>query len=206
VIVVDNNCRDRTAEVARSRGAIVVEESRQGYGYACLRGMQYALDSTDANIIVLAEGDMTFFGEDLRKMLPYLVNCEMVLGSRANRALTRRGSQMDWFMSWGNQFLALLIRLRYWDWTFLGRVQLTDVGCTFRAMRRPFLTQLMGKLTVGGMYFSPHMILAALRLRASLIEVPIQFRPRVGQSKGAGYGRSRAIRIGLEMLAEITLH
>jgi hypothetical protein len=139
-------------------------------------------------------------------MVPYVENCEMVLGTRTNRALTRRGSQMDWFMSWGNLFLAFLIRLRYWDWTFLGRVQLTDVGCTFRVLRRSLLLQLQGQLTAGGMYFSPHMILVALRLRAAIIEVPIQFRARVGQSKGAGHGRSRAMRIGLEMMWEITFH
>jgi Glycosyl transferase family 2 len=203
VVVVDNNCTDATAAVARSHGAAVVEETKQGYGFACMRGLRYALEETDANIIVLAEGDMTFFAEDLRKMLPYLHNCDMVLGTRTSRVLTRKGSQMDWFMSWGNLFLALLIRLRFWDWTFLGRVQLTDVGCTFRAMRRSLLQQLLGDLTVGGMYFSPHMILAALRERASVIEVPIQFRPRVGASKGAGSGRSRAVRIGGEMLWEI---
>lgn len=206
VIVVDNNCTDRTAEVARTHGAIVVPESRQGYGYACQRGLRYALDSTDAGVIVLAEGDMTFFAEDLEKMIPYVRHCDLVLGTRTNRPLTRPGSQMDWFMSWGNLFLAFLIRLRYWDWTFLGRVQLTDVGCTFRTIRRSSLTRIIDRLTVGGMYFSPHMILVALRDFDDIVEVPIQFRSRVGASKGAGYGRGRAIRIGLEMVWEIALH
>ena len=39
VIVVDNGSRDRTAEVARSLGALVVEEPRRGYGQACLTGI-----------------------------------------------------------------------------------------------------------------------------------------------------------------------
>ena len=206
IVVVDNNCVDRTAEVARAHGAIVIPESRQGYGFACQAGLRYALEKLGAPIIVLAEGDMTFFAEDTRKLLPYLTHCDLVLGTRTNRALTRRGSQMDWFTSWGNLFLAFLIRLRYWDWTFLGRVQLTDVGCTFRVIRRDSLARIIDRLTVGGMYFSPHMILVALRDWDTVIEVPVQFRARVGQSKGAGSSRARAIRIGLEMLWEIALH
>ncbi len=206
IVVVDNNSSDRTAEVARASGATVYAESRQGYGYACMGGLQYALDRTREEIIVLAEGDMTFFAPDLEKMLPYLAECDMVLGTRTTRTLTSPDSQMDWFMAWGNVFLAFLIRLRYWDSTFLGRARLTDVGCTFRIIRRSALARILPDLTVGGHYFSPHMILTALRHNLSVIEVPIRFRQRVGLSKGAGGSRARAARIGLQMVREIALH
>lgn len=124
VIVVDNNCTDQTAEVARAHGASVYAEPRQGYGFACIGGLNHALESTDADVIVLCEGDHTFYGEDLAKFLPYVSDCDLVIGTRNTRTLTREGSQMDWFMSWGNLFLAVLIRLRYWDWSYLGRVQI----------------------------------------------------------------------------------
>jgi glycosyltransferase involved in cell wall biosynthesis len=203
VVVVDDNSTDRTAEVARSHGAIVVPETRQGYGFACMRGLRYALESTSAEAVVLAEGDMTFIAEDLDKLLPYLEDCDMVLGTRSTRTLTRPGSQMDWFMAWGNLYLAFLIRLRYWDPVFLGRVQLTDVGCTFRVMRRDALARVIDQLTVGGHYFSPHMIIVALRNQLTVVEVPIKFRARVGVSKGAGGNRWRAAKIGLAMIWEI---
>jgi hypothetical protein len=203
VIVIDNNCVDGTAKVAREHGATVIQESQQGYGHACMAGLRYALERTPAVAIVLAEGDMTFFGNDIAKVLPYLHDVDMVVGTRATRTLTRPGSQMDWFLSWGNLFLAFLIRLRFWDWTFLGRVGLTDVGCTFRAIRRDALQRIIGKLDEGGDSFSPHMILTALREGLWLVEAPIQFRERVGVSKGAGKGRRRALRIGLEMIGQI---
>ncbi|HEV2429426.1 MAG TPA: glycosyltransferase family 2 protein [Thermoplasmata archaeon] len=206
IVVVDNNSSDRTAEVARANGATVYAETRQGYGYACMGGLRYALDHTTEEIVVLAEGDMTFFAEDLEKMLPYLANCDMVLGTRTTRILTSAGSQMDWFLAWGNLFLAFLIRLRYWDTTFLGRARLTDVGCTFRIIRRDALARIVDDLTVGGHYFSPHMILIAFRHNLSIIEVPIRFRKRVGLSKGAGGSRARAARIGIEMVREIAFH
>lgn len=206
VIVVDNNSTDRTAAIARTDGATVISEPRQGYGYACMGGLQYALDQTTADWIVLAEGDMTFFSEDTEKLLPYLEDCDLVLGTRTTRVLTREGSQMDWFMAWGNMFLAFLIRLRYWDPVFMGQARLTDVGCTFRAIRREPLRKLMSNLTVGGHYFSPHMILVALRDGLKVVEVPVKFRERVGTSKGAGGDRRRAMSIGLQMLSEITFH
>jgi cellulose synthase/poly-beta-1,6-N-acetylglucosamine synthase-like glycosyltransferase len=206
VIVVDNNSKDRTSEVATAHGATVVKEAQQGYGHACMAGLRWALDHTDDEIIVLCEGDMTFYGDDLPKMLPYMADVDMVVGTRNTRTLTKPGSQMDWFMSWGNLLLALLIRLRYWDWSFLGRVQLTDVGCTFRAIRREPLMRIMPKLEVGGYHFSPHMILVTLREYLAVVEVPIKFRQRVGLSKGAGGQRAKAIRIGLTMLGSIMIH
>ncbi|HKV90452.1 MAG TPA: glycosyltransferase family 2 protein [Thermoplasmata archaeon] len=206
VIVVDNNCRDRTAEVAREHGAIVITESQQGYGFACIAGLRHALTQTDDPLVVLSEGDMTFFGNDVQKLVPYLADCDMVVGTRTTRSLTRPGSQMDWFMIWGNIFLAVLIRLRYWDWDFLGRVQLTDVGCTFRAIRRDSLARIIDRLTVGTYHFSPHMILVALQDGMNLTEAPVKFRPRMGESKGAGGSRTRAIQIGLAMLGSIMVH
>lgn len=206
VIVVDNNCTDATAAVAAARGAAVVAEALQGYGYACMRGLRFALETTRADFVVLAEGDMTFFGDDVPKLLPYLEECDLVLGTRTNRTLTQSASQMDWFLAWGNLALAFLIRLRYWDRNFLGRAQLTDVGCTFRVIRRSALQRIIDQLTVGGYYFSPHMILVALRNDLRVVEVPIKFRARVGVSKGAGRSRRRALRIGISMVGEIALH
>jgi hypothetical protein len=206
LVVIDNNSKDRTTEVAMAHGATVIHETRQGYGFACIAGLRYALEKTQDEFIVLTEGDMTYFGNDLAKFLPYLADCDLAIGTRNTRTLTYEGSQMDWFMSWGNLFLALLIRLRYWDWAFLGRVQLTDVGCTFRAIRREALARIIDQLTVGLNHFSPHMILVALRDYQAVTEVPIKFRARVGRSKGAGHSRRHAIEIGLSMLGSILVH
>jgi Glycosyl transferase family 2 len=206
VIVVDNNSSDGTGRVAKDRGATVVKEVRQGYGYACIGGMRHALDHTDADAIVLCEGDLTFYGDDLGKFTPYLADCDLVVGTRNTRTLTREGSQMDWFMAWGNLYLAILIRLSYWNWAFLGRVQLTDVGCTYRVIRREALGRIIDKLTVGSHHFSPHMILVALHEHLAVTEVPIKFRRRVGKSKGAGGNRMTALKVGLAMIGSIALH
>jgi hypothetical protein len=93
--------------------------------------------------------------------------------------------------------------LRFWEWQFLGQVRLSDLGCTFRAIRREALAQIIDDLKVGGDHFSPHMIMASLRRGQTLVEVPITFWPRVGVSKGASGSLPKATRVGLAMLWSI---
>ena len=203
VIVVDNNSRDATGKVAMELGARVVYESQQGYGYACIRGLREALRNTDAEVIVLAEGDGTFAAEDLRKFEAYIDQADMVLGTRVDPILTDRGSQMDYFFTWGNKFLATLIRLRFWDTRFYGAARLTDVGCTYRAIRREALEKIIDDLKVGGNHFSPHMIMVALSHKLRVIEIPITFRRRIGESKGASRSLRRGLKVGFSMLWHI---
>lgn len=202
-VVVDNDSNDETRAVAQRQGARVVIEPKRGYGNVCIRGLREALSNAEANIVALVEGDMTFCASDMAKMIPYLEDVDMAVGTRTTHELTDSNSQMDWFLSWGNLFLATLLRLRYWDPVFFGKVRLTDVGCTFRVMRKSSLAGIIDQLRVGDSHFSPHMILEALRARLRIVEVPIQFRKRVGMSKGASGSRARAMRIGLRMLVEI---
>jgi glycosyltransferase involved in cell wall biosynthesis len=203
VIVVDNNSKDETSLVAYNAGAEVVREKNQGYGYACARGLRKALCCNDADIIVLAEGDMTFRGSDLWKLLPFLEDADLVVGSRTHKHFTESDSQMDWFYLWGNMFVANLLSLRFFDWRFLGRTRFSDVGCTMRAITRKGLLNIIDALEVGDNHFSPHMLKVALEKDLHVIEVPITFRKRVGLSKGAGGSKWRGFKIGLRMLCNI---
>jgi glycosyltransferase involved in cell wall biosynthesis len=203
VIVVDNNCSDSTAQEAKVAGAKIAVESSQGYGFACIGGLREALLNNDAEIIVLAEGDMTFRGRDIWKLLPFTDDADLVLGSRTNMSFVESKAQMDWFYSWGNLFLAKLLEFRFFNSQFFRRTRLTDVGCTFRAINRKALMMLVDDLKIGGNHFSPHMIKLALKKGLRVIEVPITFHERVGQSKGAGSSRKNGLKIGLKMLWEI---
>ena len=120
VIVVDNNSKDKTAFNASNAGAKVVRETNQGYGFACIRGLVEAIDKNDAEIVVLAEGDMTFRGRDMWKLLPFLDDADLVVGSRTHMAYTDSDSQMDWFYIWGNIFLAKMLELRFEKFSKMG--------------------------------------------------------------------------------------
>lgn len=205
VLVVDNNCRDETALVAARAGAHVVHEKQQGYGYACMRGLREAL-LLEPDVVVLSEGDGTFAGRDVTKLVAYLDDADMVIGNRITPGMVDRNSQMDSFFVWGNQVGAKLIQLKFWEWRFLGRTRLSDLGCTMRALRRDALEDVIDDLQVGGMHFSPDMIMAALRRGLLVVEVPITFWPRVGVSKGASQSVRKGAEIGLSMLWHIAAY
>ena len=192
VTVVDNNSSDNTGTEAVSAGADVVVEKKQGYGYACMRALEEA--SKGGDIIVLVEGDETFSAGDLRKFLPYLENCDMVIGTRTTRELNSPDSQMDWLMVLGNIFVAKLLQIRFWGSRF------SDMGCTYRVMRKDAYEKIKSKLTVGKMHFLPHMLIQALKSELKVIEVPITFRKRAGKSKGVGNKKLTAIVVGIRMI------
>ena len=203
VIVVDNNSIDGTSTFASQAGARVVREERQGYGYACMRGLEEALQVPKVNVVVLVEGDMTFSGMDLSKLVPYLDNVDMVVGTRTTQELTNDDSQLDWFYVWGNTFLAKMVQIKFFDVRHWGRVRLTDVGCTMRAIRAEALRTVIDQLNIGGHCFSPHMLMVSISNGLKVVEVPVTFRKRWGESKGAGAGKRKGFGIGLRMMWHI---
>lgn len=193
VIVVENNSTDRTRDRAVEAGAdAVITETIAGYGSCCMRALEEASDGAD--VVVLCEGDMTFSADDVRKFLAYLENCDLVLGTRATQELRERHTQMDWLINPANQVVAKLIQARFWG------TRLTDVGCTYRAMRVESYRRLKPRLHVRGNHFSPHMFMEALRLRMRVIEIPVVFRKRGGLSKGVGTDKVKAAKVALRML------
>jgi len=176
VVVVDNNSRDRTADEARQTRARVVHESQQGYGHALRRGLKEAT----GDIIILAEPDGTFIGRDILKLLAYADDFDMVCGTRTTRELLWDQANMGWFLRMGNLTVAKIIQLLY------GGPSLSDCGCTLRLTHRAALDQILGDLTVGDSHFLPEMVILALKRRLKIIEVPVNYRGRVGESKITG--------------------
>ncbi len=192
VIVVDNNSRDRTAEEAMATRARVVCEATQGYGHALRRGLREAT----GDLVIMAEPDGTFVGRDVMKLLAYADDFEMVCGTRTTRELIWRQANMGWFLRWGNWIVAKMIQVLY------GGPSLTDCGCTLRLTHRTALTRILDDLTVGGSHFLPEMVIVALKRDIRVIEVPVNYRGRIGQSKITGTLKG-TLRTGLRMIALI---
>ncbi len=177
VIVVDNRSTDRTEALAREAGATVVSENdRQGYGAALTRGLR----SARGDFVVLAEPDGTFIARDVLKLLAYADDFDMVCGTRTTPQLIWDGANMGFALRWGNTLLAKVIELVY------GGPSLSDCGCTLRLVRRTAWQQLDPHVTVTGSHFLPEMVILGLRLRLRIIEVPVNYRSRDGQSKITG--------------------
>jgi len=206
VVVVDNNSSDGTAQLARDAGARVVHEPRQGYGYACIRALREGASLQQADVVVLVEGDGTFAPSDLAKFQAYIGQADMVVGTRVVRSLVDDGSQMDYFFTWGNIAVGTLLRLRFWHPQFLGAASISDVGCTYRAIRKNALQRILPDLIVGANHFSPHMLLVALYRQLSIIEIPVTLRRRIGISKGAGRSFWAGLEVGLVMIWHIVTY
>jgi glycosyltransferase involved in cell wall biosynthesis len=176
VVVVDNNSRDRTADEVRLTRARLVSETRQGYGFALRRGLEEAT----GDIVILAEPDGTFIGRDILKLLAYADDFDMVCGTRTTRELVWDQANMGWFLRMGNWTVAKMLQLLY------GGPSLSDCGCTLRLMHRAALERIRGELTVGGSHFLPEMVILALKRGLKVIEVPVNYRGRVGESKITG--------------------
>ena len=190
VIVVDNNSTDRTAELAKRAGARVVKETKQGYGYAIQRGLREAR----GDVIIVTEADCTFVGKDMEKLLAYIGDADMVIGTRTCMQLVDEGANMGIFLRWGNVFIAKVLQFLY------GNVRLTDVGCTFRAIRKEALRKIIDKFKVGGSHFSPEMILEALKANLKVVEIPVNYRKRIGKGKITSASKFKAFKVGLKML------
>jgi glycosyltransferase involved in cell wall biosynthesis len=192
VLVVDNNSRDRSAELAAAAGARVAPETLQGYGHALRRGMREAA----GDLIILAEPDGTFTGQDVIKLLAYSDDFDMVLGTRTTRELIWAGANMGFFLRFGNLFVAKLLEVLF------GGPSLSDCGCTLRLVRREVVQALQDRFTVGGSHFLPEMVILGLLDGFALIEVPVNYRGRLGVSKITGSFKT-AVRVGLRMIGLI---
>ena len=196
VVVVDNNSSDKTAEVARAAGATVVIEERAGYGRCVTRCLEEGARYEDTPLVVLCEGDCTFRALDLDKLLAYAPHASVVNGTRIVEQLREYNTQLSTFMYYGNFAVGKLLEIKH-----LGRGTFTDVGTTYKLMRREAIARL---LTVTdpkvNLEFNAHFLDRALGSGERLVECPITFYPRVGESKGGNVNDSRALKVGLKMI------
>ncbi|HXJ76090.1 MAG TPA: glycosyltransferase, partial [Candidatus Dormibacteraeota bacterium] len=102
VVVISNNSRDQTMAVAEQAGALVFNETRQGYGACVHRALREALNFEDTELTVLCEGDLTFRALDLDKFLTYIPHADVVNGSRIVEQLQERDTQLSMYMHYGN--------------------------------------------------------------------------------------------------------
>ncbi len=200
VIVVDNNSRDGTAEAAAESGAIVVSESMPGYGRCVYRCLQEAAALDDTGYVVLCEGDRTFRAHDIHKLFTFIGHADVVNGTRIVEQLRCVSTQLTTFMYYGNFFVGKLLELKH-----LGQGTFTDVGTTYKLIRRSVLAELLAHLDPRvNLEFNAHFMDTVLRRRLVMVECPVTFHPRVGFSKGGNASFRKALAVGLRMILGLT--
>ena len=175
VIVVDNASTDRSAEVAAAHGATVVREERPGYGSAYLAGLAIVR----GDYVVMGDADETY---PLAELAPFVdrlaAGDDLVMGSRFEGTI--HGEAMPWLNRHiGNPILTGMLNI------FFG-VKISDAHCGMRAVRRDALPVL--DLHSTGMEFASEMVFKAFRRDLRVSEIPIDYYPRVGESKLNRFG------------------
>ena len=126
IVVAENNSPDGTGDIAREKGARVISDNYAGYGEALRR----ALDAATGDILVLMEGDASFSADDLPKLLAYMRDADMVIGTRTTKQMIEQGANMDAFLRWGNVLAAKVLQFLW----IRQEPRFTDLGCTYRAI------------------------------------------------------------------------
>jgi len=177
IIVVNNCSTDKTATVAATAGATVLDENRMGYGYACLKGIEHAArQQSPPEVVVFLDGDFSDYPVELIKIIAPIQNNEVdfVVGARV-KELREEGS-MTPQQIFGN-WLACFLMKGLFNSTF------TDLG-PFRAIKWETLQSLkMSDKTYG---WTVEMQLKVLRQKISYQEIPVSYKKRIGVSKVSG--------------------
>lgn len=192
VVVVNNNAAEGTDDEVKPTEARLVHETAQGYGHAIWRGLHEAT----GDLLILAEPDGTFSGHDVMKLLAYSEDVPVVFGTRTQREFVWEGANMGFLLKFGNWGVGKLV-----EFTF-NTTLLTDVGCTMRLFHREAYDKIAPQFSIGGSAFGPQLLLLVILNELPFIEIPVNYRKRVGESSVTG-NKFRAALLGMEMVSMI---
>ncbi|WP_435186466.1 glycosyltransferase family 2 protein [Halobellus sp. EA9] len=169
-VVISDDSDDRTPEIARELGAIVVEPDQPGYGYA----YRYAFERCRGEYIVIGDADTTYDFEQFPRLLDPVVNGEadMVMGSRLDGEI-KDGAMPALHQYVGNPALTRFLNVFY-------DAGVSDAHSGYRAFRAGILDEL--ELKTDGMEFASEMIMDAGARDLTIEEIPITYHEREGEA------------------------
>lgn len=188
IIVVDNNCRDASAHIALKRGAKIVKEAKQGFGFALRKGMAVSR----GDYIFLCDADGTYDPKDAFRLLENLKENDYVFGTRVNKEFIGDSAYMGSALRFGNIVLGKIIQVLF------NTSKITDCGCTYRVMKKSVVKDILPHLKVGGGHFIPESLIVTTLHGYKIKEVPVHYRARIGQSKLTG-SIFRSFKIAIKM-------
>jgi glycosyltransferase involved in cell wall biosynthesis len=168
VMIVDTNSKDRTKEIAKEKGALVVEEPRRGYGRAYKTGFEKA----QGDLIATLDADCTYPAEEIPR-LARLLETDKLDFITTNRFAHPEEGAMSAKHTLGNKVLTFTTN-------FLFHVWIRDSQSGMWVFHRDILDKL--DLTSDGMALSEEIKIEAFR-KGRAKEVPIEYRCRVGEVK-----------------------
>ena len=173
LVVVDGHSTDGTDKIAKKHGAIVLYQPGKGYGDALKTGFVYAKNKLGSKILVMLDADLTYDPQDIPKLVTPLLDQEadLVIG---NRFAGMQEGAMPAVNQIGNKAISTLANMS------LG-IGISDTQSGMRAFKAELLDEI--NLMAVGMPFALEMLAKARSVKARMLELPISYRPRVGETK-----------------------
>jgi len=193
IIVVDNNAEMGTIDQLTDLGVLIIKEPIQGYGSAIKTGIR----SSKYEYVCVCEPDGTFNPSDLNKLISYSSESDFIVGTRTNTILVWSGANMGLFLRWGNWFVAKLTELLF------NTTYLSDVGCTFRLVKKDKALEIIEYSRSNGSIFGFQMLLEALIRGCNVIQIPVNYHSRIGESSVTG-SKLKAFVLGVSMMNYLT--
>jgi glycosyltransferase involved in cell wall biosynthesis len=190
VVVVDNGSTDRTPEIARQWGATVLFETKKGYGYPCLKGIEHLKDKRP-DIVVFLDGNYSDHPDEMERLIEPIIkeDYDLVLGSRVMGEAEEGALRLP--VRFGNWLATFLIRILY-------GFRYTDLG-PFRAIKFKRLLELKMCDNLG---WTVEMQAKAVKKGFKIKEVPVSYRKGTGRSKFTGNIKG-IFRIGYRILRAV---
>jgi glycosyltransferase involved in cell wall biosynthesis len=189
ILVINNNAAEGTSEQVCGTSAIEIHEAIQGYGSAIQRGFREA----SGDLIVVCEPDDTFLASDLSKFLAYAEEVDIVYGSRTVKTFIWERANMGLLLRWGNWFVAKVLEVLF------NTNYLSDVGCTYRMIRREALLKMLPTFRVKSNFFGPEMMVRGYLMGFRCVQIPVNYKDRIGVSSVTG-DLKKAIALGFQMV------
>jgi glycosyltransferase involved in cell wall biosynthesis len=183
ILVIDNNSKDKTSEVAKNAGARVLLEKKQGKGYAVRKGFKAIKDS---NIVVMIDGDNTYKASEMLRLVEPIDNgfCDVVLGSRLSGNIAE--GSMPYFNRMGNWLFTFLVRVGYHG-------NVTDVCTGYFAWKGSKLKELSKYVESNGFSLEMEMVTKMAKMKFNIISVPITYKKRSGETHLSPIGDGKKI-------------
>jgi len=176
VIVVDNNSKDKTADIAKKSGANVLRERKQGKAYAIKRGFE----NIKSDFIVMLDADNTYDPQEAQKLVKPLMEgkADVVLGSRLLGK--REKGSISRFNLVGNHLLSFFASILF--------SKVTDVCTGYWAFRRNVIDDLLQEgIDSDGFDLEVEMFSKVSKNNFRVLEIPINYKNRLDTPKLNGF-------------------
>jgi len=174
IIVIDNNSKDRTSEIAKKLKSRVIQELKQGKGYAIKSGFSNL--SKDTDYVVMIDGDDTYKTFEITRLIDPIDNnfCDVILGSRLEDKII--GKAMEPSHRLANWFFTFFVRHFY-------KTNVTDVCTGYFAWKKEVVDALLPYIESKGFAIETEMVTKMAKMGYKIYSVPITYDKREGYSK-----------------------